>query len=238
MADFKIEYQGSSESFLKRLHAVPPILSYIKRHLDALGLSSAHHGLNMVKIFEAPARGRTAWHYDAGDDSISFFPLQANHRPDISLFSAFGQRHWEKNLSSNAKLQWAKALVFPNHRVLERFLDLIRHGRPYNDVLKRFKNPDDRLLVIHLINALVTNNVRPAQAKLLDLAHFPPTSHLVSANEAYSALPILRVHRPKHTQTNSYADAFGEFCTNNGKFLSSEPSVTKLYRGLFQAVTF
>ncbi len=233
-----ISFSGSGEKFLARLKAIPDLLEHCTKQMTALKLNEAWRQTRGIQVFEEPRQGRLPFWYDHGTDTIQLYPLLFGKRPDADIFSAFGKRHWHRNLSQAERLQWINATVFPDVRTLEKFKDKIKAGTDYNTLLASFTQPDERLVVIHLINALIKNHTTAAQAQHIDLDHYAPVSDFLSAEKPYTARPLLKTFRPQHENVDSYAQAFGEFCVNKGKFLSSLPAMEKLYRTLFHAVTY
>ncbi len=233
-----ITFAGSGEKFLSRLQALPGILEYTTKQLTLLHLDAAWRRTHEVQVFEQPRQGRIPYWYDRNSDTIQLYPLLFSARPYHEVFEAFGMRHWHRNLTQADQMQWINSMVYPDHKVLEKFKDLIEEGTPYDQILSRFTDPDARLVVIHLINALKKNHVSAERAKDLDLDHYPPTADFMTAEKPYSARPLLRTFRPAHENRDSYAKAFAEFAVNRGRFLTSSPAMEKLYRGLFTAVTF
>jgi len=233
-----ISFSGSGEKFLARLQAIPGLVEYVTKQLTTLHLDAAWRRTHEIQVFEQPRQGRVPYWYDRHSDTIQLYPLLFGNRPYAEIFEAFGKRHWHLNLTQADQMQWINSMVYPDHKVLEKFNDFIEAGTSYDQILAHFRDPDARLVVIHLINALKKNHVSYTQAKDLDLEHYPPTADFMTAEKPYSARPLLRTFRPNHENKDSYAKAFSEFAINRGRFLSSSPAMEKLYRSLFTAVTF
>lgn len=239
MSQFNIHYAGTSPTFLKKVEATAAIVRHAPTVMDPLRLQSAYRGLKSLEILEESGRGRVKLFYDRVSDTVSLYPAFFSTRPDYDVYEAFGQRHWEKNLSQQEQLQWINAMVFPSPRTLEKFVEAVKRGvTDYMQIVNSFTDPDERLVAVHLANALIKNNTTPSQAKYLDLQHYPPTADFISARTAYSARPLLQTYRPGHDSKNSYAKAFAEYCVNKGKFISTIPAISQLYKALFSAVTF
>lgn len=235
----KIQYAGSSEGFLKKLASIQKILKFAETRMNSLQLVSAHRGVKSVQILEKLCQGRRAWHYDRVNDTVTLYPDSFSNRPDRDVYEAFGQRHWEQNLTPAQQQQWIDAEVYPSIGVLKMFKRMVRKGiASWDEAIAAFKDPDDKLVIIHLVNALLKNHTTPQQAKFLNLDHYPPVAQFITAQKPYSARPLLTTYRAVHDQPRSYAIAFGEFCMNNGKFVFAPTPITTLYRALFRAVTF
>lgn len=226
-------YVGESQTFMQRMTVMAAALPVMFQRLHALGLEKAYAGLKGIRFVEKAERGSgTLAYYDPSADTITIYPMlfRSGNRVDVSFYLGLGLRHWERNVSSSQKHVWREKLIQPNVAVVDRLQDYLRSGgaTAYKMVLDRFSTPVERLQVIHVINTLIDNSIKPQDTKSVDLKEYPPTKDFCKGLRPFSLTPLLSVYRSNNFSTTDslkYENAFAEFCCENGRVSASETSV-------------
>lgn len=236
-------YVGSGTRFLTIMAQFSRALPGIFRTLNRLRLQKSYQTLQKMRFVERLEKGTTLFDYDKSTDTLSIYPLafQAHNRIDWVVYAGLGSRFYQREMSSVAKNQWMRKQVVPKRATIDRLQDLFDKGpvrSNFKDYLKEFNEATDRLVVIHILNALIKNSVRPSGIKTLRLDKFPPTSDFVRRLKPYSLKPLLSAYVGKTWGIDKYEFAFAEYSIRGGKFPCSELSVEDALRTLFHGVTF
>ena len=233
---------GSGSRFFRVMEALSRAMPQIFRAMNTLQLSKAYRNVVKVRFVERPEAGGDAFYYDKSRDIISIYPLvpTANGRLDKVLFAAFGRRYFERYLSSAGRTQWSKKLVYPDRAVIDHLQDLFKDSprSAMKHYLRDFRSATEKLVVIHILNALIANSIKPNRLKTLDLRTLPCTAKFVNGSSPFSMKPLLSAYVGKQWGLDRYEVAFAEYCARSGNFDISEPSVEDAAVSLFQAVTF
>jgi hypothetical protein len=234
-------YIGQSPSFMRRMTSMADGLPSFFRRLDTLGLGRSYVGLKGIRFVEKLERGSStlSW-YDRSSDVITVYPLaySSSSRFDITFYTGLGLRHWELNVPSNLKMVWKEKLVQPNVSLMSRLEVELKKVYLYRELLSKFTTSIDRLQVIHVINALVDNNIKPQEARCLDIYSYPPIEDFCRGLRPYSLTPLLSAYRGgSGLDMNKYENAFAEFCSENGKIKAAEMSVEYELIELFKFVS-
>lgn len=233
---------GSGPRFMMGMTTFSRALPKIFRRLNQLGLQQAYRGLEKLRFVEFPEVGGDPFYYDKQKDIISVYPMvsTAQGRLDKVVYAAFGARHFHHNISSAGKTQWTKKLVYPDRSVIDRLQDMFRdRARPqYKSYIRDFRTATEKLVVIHLLNALIANSVAPQRVSTIDLSSFPPTADFVNGRAPFSMRPLISAYAGKRWGLDKYDNAFAEYCARRGHLDIAEPSVEDATLSLFQAVTF
>jgi hypothetical protein len=235
---------GESPMFMRRMTSMVEALPSIFQRLSSLNLRASFSGLKGLRFVEQSEKGSTTMgHYDRGRDILSVYPMafRAGSRIDMVVYAALGLRHFELNLSSQDKLIWKKKFVYPKDAVIDRLQDFLsREGHPtFRAVLNRFSTAVDRLQVIHVLNTLLDNNVKPDEMKFIDLREYPPTRSFCRSMTPFSLTPLLSAYRSDAMGMgmDRYDIAFAEYCSENGRIPTAEMSAEESLVEIFKLVT-
>ena len=105
---------------------------------------------------------------------------------------------------------WDDLSVRANKETCGQFVNVISSGKydNYRAVVDSFSGPCDRLIAIHLANALIANEIPIKAAYALNLASFKPTRYLMSGEIRYSLKPFKSAYFPNLDTFNSLFSAY------------------------------
>jgi len=230
---------GKGTRFRKAMRHVSSLMPKLWSRVDELDLQRSYEGLQKIRFVERLERGNKPFHYDPDEDVISIYPLSNGlfGRIDKAFYSALGARFYANNVSGERRLQWSRKLVLPKRATIDKVQRMLKKGefKNFRKLISSFKTPNDRLIALHICNALIKNSVRPSVAKELDLKRFPATKDFCRAHKPYSLRPLLSVYGAKNM---TYEQAFGEYCARKGTLGVSDQSVANGFLEVFRSVTF
>lgn len=233
---------GDDPVFLERVGKFAPALPGIFERLRWLRLELSYQKLRKL-VFTQEARYSDPVYYKLTDDTLMIFPLafRAGQRIDIATYMGFGRRHWQRNIPSPYKEQWLKLEIEPDKRVVSKVVDHLKAGTGYKGLVARFSRCHDRLIAIHIANALIRNHVPPDVASRLDLYAYPPTADFVRGERKFSLKPLISAYRPSGLyglDVAVYEEAFTSYCMTRGSIPVTELSVQHALVELFKSITF
>lgn len=233
-------YQGESPEFFRRLMPMIESLPSLFTTLQRLSLEKCYTSLRGLRFVERLERGNVLSWYDLSNDVVNIYPLafRSGNRVDITLYTGLGQRHWEKHVSSTGKYLWNNKLVTTTPSTMDKLSKILKGSwSSYKGVLDQFQSAADRLQVIHVLNTLKANNVRPSD-KLVDIYTYPPTKEFVTGQRSFSLTPLLSVYRGNNgLEMKQYEYAFSEYVSMNGRVYCTEMSTEQALIELFEYVS-
>jgi len=234
----KVLYTGSSSDFLKRMSAFADTLPDLFRRIDGLKLSRSYTGLKPIKFLESPVNGEKIV-YDRSRDEITIHPsnFTAGDRIDAFFFKALGKRHWEMNVSSTNKIKWANQYCFVKEALIDRLSEFMHGKLSFKEVISMFTTAVDKLIVIHILNALTHNSVTPSQLQSIDFKNHASVKDFVEGRKPYSLKPLLSTYGGDVRRLSDYSECFSEWCLNRGNFKITETSTKEEFKDLFLAVS-
>jgi hypothetical protein len=232
--------EGFGEEYMRRMAAFAPALPEIFRKLEDLRLGAAYRGTAKLRFCEKLERGSStrAW-YNPNGDIVNVYPMafSPGHRIDETVYIGFGQRHWTRNLRTEAKLRWNKKLIVPQANVIDRIAQKLKQGvSTYPHLISEFTQANEKLQAIHVCNALIANAVKPNVAKTYDLFTYPATADFCKGLKPYSLIPLLSAYLGTGA-LGQYDVSFAKYLINGGKFHATETSVEGELVRLFEEVT-
>lgn len=233
----KIQYSGSDHEFVGRMTAFAGMIPDITKSLEELGLVEAIQGLDTVKFVEdSPSSDRSQ--YVQSDDDIIVYPLnfKAGDRPDWSIYWAIGARHWSLNISPENKIRWSNMAVEPSKSQASRVLEFFDGTKTFRQAIDSANDAIERLIAVHIANALTKNGIRPVGIAAVNLRSYPPVSDFTSGLRSYSLKPLVSAYGSISCLPD-YASAFAEYAVNGGKFMIREKSTNKAFTSLFTKVS-
>lgn len=235
-------YVGDSGDFFRRLIPMIDTLPTLFRKVQGLGLERCYTSLKGLRFVEKMERGSATLSWlDTTSDVLNIYPMafNAGSRVDITLYTGLGARHWEKNVSSSHRSLWTNKAVQSTPSVMDKLNRTFKNGiSSYSGLVNSFSSAVERLQVIHVLNTLIANSVKPSDVKLMDIYQYPPTKDFVTGNRTYSLTPLLSAYRGSTgLEMNRYEYCFAEYITEGGKIRCSEMSVERELVELFQYVS-
>lgn len=122
------------------------------------------------------------------------------------LLTEVGNMVASKWVSPVVAARWKHKLVLPTSEQIGAVQDRISSG-PYTQVVESFTNPVDRLVAIHVVNALIANRVRVAECKNIDIRQWGATSDFCRRKRYYSLTPLISAYCSRSLYEN-YGSAF------------------------------
>lgn len=234
----KILYSGNSAEFLRKMAAFADTISDLTRRLTGLKLSKAYNGLRSVKFVEA-APNNDKFTYDRGKDELVFYPhnFRPGDRIDYYFFKGIARRHWALNVPSSDKIRWSGMQVFVKKALVDRIAEALDGKTPFKAVISKFNKAVDRLVVVHVLNALTANSVTPSQLKSIDFRKHTSVSDFLSGKRPFSIKPLVSAYGGDIRRVGDYEEAFSEYCLGRGEFKVSESSTKEEFKDLFLEVS-
>ena len=235
-------YVGETEDFLKRMSMFVRTFPDIFWRLKSLRLDRAYLGLRGLRFVEKMERGSDVLaYYDPGTDVITVYPMNFRlgaGRIDLALYTGFGERYWNQRVQARARYVWSQKYVYSNKPTMKRLWSILSTtNTPYNSIVEMFKLANERLQVIHVLDALIANNISRDRAKLLDIFVYPPTAPFCNGNTPYTLNPMLSVYYGPMNM-REYWVCFSKYCSFNGRIPCTDLSVESSLNNLFKTVTF
>jgi hypothetical protein len=236
--DLKILYSGSSAGFLKRMAVFADTIPDLTRRISGLKLSPSCSGLRSIKFVEATINSEK-FTYDRAKDELILYPanFKAGDRIDYYFFKAIARRHWNLNVSSGEKVRWANMQVFVKRALVDRIAQVLNGSMQFKDVIQKFNTAVDKLVVVHILNALTKNSVTPSQLKSMDFRKHPSVSDFVAGRRPFSIKPLVSTYGGSVKRLGDYEEAFSEYCLFRGEFKISESSTKEEFKDLFLEVS-
>jgi hypothetical protein len=234
----KILYSGSSAEFLRKMAAFADTIPDLTRRLTGLKLSQAYNGLRSVKFVEA-ATNSDKFVYDRSKDELTIYPhnFRSGDRIDHYFFKAIARRHWTLNVPASDKVRWAGMQVFVKKALVDRIAELLDGTTPFKAIIEKLNTAVDKLVVIHILNALTKNSVTPSQLKSIDFRKHASVSDFLSGKRPFSIKPLVSAYGGDIRRVGDYEEAFSEYCLGRGEFKISESSTKEEFKGLFLEVS-
>jgi hypothetical protein len=234
----KILYSGSSAEFLRKMAAFADTIPDLTRRLTGLKLSPAYSGLRSVKFIEA-APNNDKFVYDRSKDELTLYPRNfgPGDRIDHYFFKAIARRHWSLNIPAADKVRWSGMQVFVKRALVDRIAEALDGKTPFKTVINKFNKAVDKLVVIHVLNALTQNSVTPSQLKSMDFRKHTSVSDFLNGKRPFSIKPLVSAYGGDVRRVGDYEEAFSEYCLGRGEFKITESSTKEEFKNLFLEVS-
>lgn len=106
---------------------------------------------------------------------------------------------------------WDKKLVVATVEQVNAFQSRLNTGfSSYQEVVDSLKSPIDRLVALHLSNALMYNGQAYAGASNIDVREWGPTSDLANGTSYYSLVPLTSAYSPRSVHKD-FGTAFASY---------------------------
>jgi hypothetical protein len=236
--EIKILYSGSSANFLKRMSVFAETIPDLTRRISGLKLTQSCSGMRSLRFSEATINSEK-FIYDRAKDELVLYPanFRAGDRIDYYFFKALGRRHWNLNVPSGDKIRWINMQTFVKEALIDRIAKVLNGNMPFKDVIQKFNTAVEKLVVVHIVNALTRNSVTPSQLKSMDFRRHNSVSDFVRGKRPFSIKPLISTYGGEIRRLGDYEEAFSEYCLNRGEFKISESSTKDEFKNLFLEVS-
>ncbi len=131
-------------------------------------------------------------------------------RAENFLIKAAGDAYFS-TLSEDAADLWANKYTLPNVSQIRAYQGRLKNESytSYLAIVESFNSPVDRLVAIHLSNALIANGVSVASARNLDVTSWPATEEYANRGRYHSLTPIIGAYATEEVRS-SFGSAVAE----------------------------
>ena len=147
---------------------------------------------------------------DEDKPTIYIRPVVNSYIPDYQAYvilREFGEYLYSL-CSKDTVERWEHKLVVPNIGQIDAFQNKLKESyETYGDLVASFLYPVDRLIAIHLANALIANGQQIKDSKNLDIRNYGPTTDFANCSAFYSITPLVSVYAPRDV-TKEFGCAF------------------------------
>ena len=233
----------SDEEFGRLASQVSRALDEVIRVLQRYRLERAADGAQ-VKYFGTTPEGSSipATYYRTGDWLHIYLPVFDNH-PDILesvLIHELGHRMWYNHITSTQRMLWNKKYIAADGRTIDRIQHLLNTKKytRYRDMVEEFDNPNERLVAIHIANALIANKYPTGLTQKLNVREYPATKEFSRGSRLYSLIPLISAYA-RESDYEDYAETFRAYVESDGTLRQISEESTRLgLVELFEKVTF
>ena len=110
--------------------------------------------------------------------------------------------------SKTALDMWNRKLVIPSAAAIDTFQSRLKEKLPdYNALVDTFNTTTDRMVAIHIANALEANGQTIGDSANLDLKNWGPTMEFANCRRYYSITDLVNAYAPRSIAT-SFPSAF------------------------------
>jgi len=146
-----------------------------------------------------------------------------------ALLTEVGGMVASKWVSQNLATRWKHKLVLPTNEQIGAIQDRITAGNQYAQVVESFAGPVDRLVAIHVVNALIANKVRVAECRNIDVRKWGSTADFCGLKRYYSLTPLISAYCSRGLYEN-YGSAFANVAL--GLELATHSAVSSAFKKL------
>jgi hypothetical protein len=169
--------------------------------------------------------------------TINLYPsLEKKSQPEINytLIREFAEMLYR--CAPNAlRRVWQLKLALPTKDQVDAFQLRLNQGfKSYRAVVESLHAPVDRLVAIHLANAMIANKLAFAGASNVDIRTWGPTSQYACLKRYHSLNPVVGAYVPQKVYMN-FGEAVAESVLNNMK-IASHTQVAKGIQGIIEKI--
>jgi hypothetical protein len=233
----------SDSEFQRLAGKASSVLNRVIGKLGRFRLERAASG-GQVKYYGTAAEGPAipATYFPTGDWLHLYLPVfRAN--PGILesvLIHELGHRYWFNYVPGFKRSLWNKKYTPANRSTIDRIQHLLKTKKynRYMDLVDDFDNPNERLVAIHVANALIVNKYPAKLTGELDIREHPATKDFCKGSRPYSLIPLISAYA-READYEDYAETFRAFVESNGKLTQlRDASVREALLDLFNRVCF
>lgn len=131
---------------------------------------------------------------------IYVYPVVDTFTPEHQAFSVL--REFGDYLLTKApkemEVEWRQKLVLPTTEQINAFQQRLNQGfNSYQEVVDSLKSPVDRLVALHLSNAMMYNGQAFAGASNVNVREWGPTKEFATLTRYYSLAPLTSAYCPR-----------------------------------------
>ena len=145
-----------------------------------------------------------------GNPTIIVYPMaQVAIEPERAILKAFGRALYA-SFGQRSKARWKDKLVLAKESQIDDYQERLKKAASYKELVESYPTAVDRLVAIHLSNALLANNVPISEAQNLDVRTWSSTEKFACLETPYSLTPLSSVYCRYEVDKN-FADAFADY---------------------------
>jgi hypothetical protein len=133
-------------------------------------------------------------------DVIAVYPVVETYTPEYQAFVVlreFGDYLMTK-AGDEADVLWRQKLVLPTTEQINAFQQRLHQGfKTYQEVVDSMKSPVDRLVALHLSNAMMFNGQAFAGASNVNVREWGPTQEFANLTRYFSLVPLTSAYCPR-----------------------------------------
>lgn len=179
----------------------------IENYLDKCSVSSQSHVKSHWRDVEVRCIGKdwdteTARLYIEGNTKpvVYTYPVVETFTADYQAFVVlreFGDYLLTK-ASAEMEVEWRQKLILPTTEQINAFQQRLNQGfDSYQAVVDSLKSPVDRLVALHMANAMMYNGQAFAGATNVDVRQWGPTKEFATLTRYYSIAPLTSAYCPR-----------------------------------------
>lgn len=179
----------------------------IENYLDKCSVSSQSHVKSHWRDVEVRCIGKdwdteTARLYIENNTKpvIYTYPVVETFTADYQAFVVlreFGDYLLTK-ASAEMEVEWRQKLILPTTEQINAFQQRLNQGfDSYQAVVDSLKSPVDRLVALHMANAMMYNGQAFAGATNVDVRQWGPTKEFATLTRYYSITPLTSAYCPR-----------------------------------------
>ena len=215
-------YEQAVDAAGKALSACNTIPAHVQAHWSSLEWLCYQKPL--VTAFAERSR-------NPGEETINLYPdlLRLQDARPV-LLEQFGLVLYEKCGQQAAQL-WEQKLALPSDEQIAAVQLRLGHGfGTYRELVESFKTTMDRLVALHIANALNASGVSAANAREVKIREWGATAEYANSQRPHSLIPVLSAYAPRRL-ADSFGLAFADHVLNRLTTVR-EGSVREATRGL------
>lgn len=179
----------------------------VSKYLDRCSITSQSHVKSHWSDVEVRCVGKdwdteTARLYiEGGQKPVIFvYPVMGTFTADHQAFCVI--REFGDYLLSKAPeesdVQWRQKLVLPTTEQINAFQQRLNQGfNSYQEVVDSLKSPLDRLVALHMANAMMYNGQAFAGASNVNVREWGPTKEFATLTRYFSLVPLTSAYCPR-----------------------------------------
>lgn len=178
----------------------------IGEFLDRCSITSQSHVKAHWRSAEVRCIGKdwdteTARLYVEGDKPVIYvYPVVETFTPEYQAFVVlreFGDFLLQK-APEEMEVEWRQKLILPTTEQINAFQQRLNQGfDSYQSVVDSLKSPVDRLVALHLANAMMYNGQAFAGASNVNVREWGPTKELATLTRYFSIVPLTSAYCPR-----------------------------------------
>lgn len=173
-----------------------------------------------------------------GDKPVIFvYPVVETFTPEYQAFvilREFGDYLLTK-APEEMEVEWRQKLVLPTTEQINAFQQRLNQGfDSYQAVVDSIKSPVDRLVALHLANAMMYNGQAFAGASNVNIREWGPTKELATMTRYFSLTPLTSAYCPREIHKD-FGTAFASCVVYNLKTVLHS-DVKNALRGLIDRI--